>query len=88
MIFQEGPSVESPVPSHKSVAALESPSSKEADQPSPVSVLEPAFGDYLSSSSECFENVSADLQGIFYLYRIIRMQLLTADIACYFYFPK
>ncbi|KAG6595295.1 hypothetical protein SDJN03_11848, partial [Cucurbita argyrosperma subsp. sororia] len=68
IIQEEGPSVESPVPSHKSVAGLESPSSKEADQPSPVSVLEPAFGDYLSSSSECFENVSADLQGL-------RMQL-------------
>lgn len=69
MIFQEEPSVESPAPSHKCIAALESTaSSKEADQPSPVSVLEPVFGDDLSSSSECFESVSADLQGSFYLY--------------------
>ncbi|XP_038883777.1 uncharacterized protein LOC120074655 isoform X2 [Benincasa hispida] len=69
VIQEEGASVESPAPLHKSVPALESPaSSKEADQPSPVSVLEPAFGDDLSSCSECFESVSADLQGL-------RMQL-------------
>lgn len=69
VIQEEEPSIESPAPSLKSVAALESPAtSKEADQPSPVSVLEPAFGDDLSSCSECFESVSADLQGL-------RMQL-------------
>lgn len=38
-------------------------SSKEGDQPSPVSVLEASFDDDVSSSSECFESVSADLQG-------------------------
>ncbi|KAJ0245669.1 Afadin [Hirschfeldia incana] len=38
--------------------------SKEGDQPSPVSVLETSFDDDVSSSSECFESVSADLQGI------------------------
>ncbi|XP_010529869.1 PREDICTED: uncharacterized protein LOC104806591 [Tarenaya hassleriana] len=41
---------------------------KEGDQPSPVSVLEDSFHDDSSSSSECFESVSADLQGL-------RMQL-------------
>ncbi|KAJ4971058.1 hypothetical protein NE237_004157 [Protea cynaroides] len=48
----------------------ESPgSSKEVDQPSPVSVLEPPFvEDDTSSGSECFERVSADLNGL-------RMQL-------------
>lgn len=38
-------------------------SSKEGDQPSPVSVLEASFDDDASSGSECFESVSADLQG-------------------------
>ncbi|XP_043720420.1 uncharacterized protein LOC122667976 [Telopea speciosissima] len=47
----------------------ESPaSSKEVDQPSPVSVLEPPFEEDISSGSECFERVSADLNGL-------RMQL-------------
>ena len=42
----------------------ESPSSsKEAGQPSPVSVLEVIFPEDLSPGSECFERVSADLQG-------------------------
>ncbi|KAK7393627.1 hypothetical protein VNO78_22185 [Psophocarpus tetragonolobus] len=41
---------------------------KDADQPSPVSVLEPSFTDDLSSCSECFESLNADLQGL-------RMQL-------------
>ena len=79
MIFQEEPSVASPVLLHKSVPALESPAtSKEADQPSPVSVLEPAFGDDLSSCSECFESVSADLQGswLFILYVSIQSLIL------------
>ena len=40
-------------------------SSKEGDQPSPVSVLEASFDDDDgSSSSECFESVSADLKGM------------------------
>ncbi|KAL1330155.1 hypothetical protein HN51_047314 [Arachis hypogaea] len=48
---------------------LESSCGKDTDQPSPVSVLEPSFTDDLSSScSECFESLSADLQGL-------RMQL-------------
>jgi len=46
------------------VAKVESPAcSKEADQPSPVSVLETPFPDDLSSGSECFESLSADLNG-------------------------
>lgn len=36
---------------------------KEGDQPSPVSVLEASFDDDVSSGSECFESVSADLHG-------------------------
>ncbi|KAK7345651.1 hypothetical protein VNO77_16259 [Canavalia gladiata] len=50
------------------VPGLESSCGKDADQPSPVSVLEPSFTDDLSSCSECFESLSADLQGL-------RMQL-------------
>lgn len=47
----------------------ESPaSSKDTDQPSPVSVLEVPFVEDPSSGCECFERVSADLQGL-------RMQL-------------
>ncbi|GAV62670.1 DUF3741 domain-containing protein/DUF4378 domain-containing protein/VARLMGL domain-containing protein [Cephalotus follicularis] len=54
---------------HHPVSDLKSPSSsKEADQPSPVSILEAPFTDDLSSSSECFESLSADLHGL-------RMQL-------------
>ncbi|TKY52841.1 hypothetical protein E2542_SST24363 [Spatholobus suberectus] len=49
-------------------SVLESSCCKDADQPSPVSVLEPSFTDDLSSCSECFESLSADLQGL-------RMQL-------------
>jgi len=46
------------------VTKVESPAcSKEADQPSPVSVLETPFPDDLSSGSECFESLSADLSG-------------------------
>ena len=40
-------------------------SSKESEQPSPVSVLEAPFVEDLSSGSECFERVSADLHGKF-----------------------
>ena len=52
------------VPVQHPVAKVESPAgSKEADQPSPVSVLETPFPDDLSSGSECFESLSADLNG-------------------------
>lgn len=49
---------------HCPVSELESRSiSKEAEQPSPVSVIEAPFTDDLSSGSECFESISADLNG-------------------------
>jgi len=50
---------------HSSVPEPPQPreSSKEGDQPSPVSVLEASFDDDVSSGSECFESVSADLRG-------------------------
>ncbi|KAE8654306.1 putative Hydroxyproline-rich glycofamily protein [Hibiscus syriacus] len=44
------------------------PVSKEAEQPSPVSVIETPFADDVSSASECFESISADLHEL-------RMQL-------------
>ena len=48
---------------HSSVPEPQSrESSKEGDQPSPVSVLETFYDDKVSSSSNCFENVSADLK--------------------------
>lgn len=48
----------------KSVLGLDSPvSSKEADQPSPISVLEPPFTDDLPPGSDCFGSLSADLHG-------------------------
>lgn len=71
-LLQQEPSVGSSsgssVSSQPIVPGLESSCCKEADQPSPVSVLEPSFTDDLSSCSECFESLSADLQGL-------RMQL-------------
>nr|VDD61880.1 unnamed protein product [Brassica oleracea] len=55
-------------------------SSKEGDQPSPVSVLEASFDDdEVSSSSECFESVSADLQGKLRM----QLQLLKLESATY-----
>lgn len=66
-MFQEqsnAPSENASIPMQSPVAELESSaSSKEADQPSPVSVLETPFPDDLSSGSECFESLSADLHG-------------------------
>ncbi|KAL5546285.1 hypothetical protein UlMin_005972 [Ulmus minor] len=63
------PPEEASLPLHNSVPGIESPSSsKEAEQPSPVSVLEVPFTDDVSSCSDCFESLSADLQGL-------RMQL-------------
>ncbi|CAG7865439.1 unnamed protein product [Brassica rapa] len=54
-------------------------SSKEGDQPSPVSVLEASFDDDDgSSSSECFESVSADLKGL-----RMQLQLLKLESAAY-----
>ncbi|XP_065852138.1 uncharacterized protein [Euphorbia lathyris] len=63
------PPEEGSVPMQHSAAELESPgNSKEAEQPSPVSILETPFPDDVSSNSECFESLSADLHGL-------RMQL-------------
>ncbi|KAI6675015.1 hypothetical protein NL676_002921 [Syzygium grande] len=63
------PSRGSPEPVIHAVPESESSaSSKEADQPSPVSILEAPFKDDLSLGSECFESLSADLHGL-------RMQL-------------
>lgn len=66
-MFQDpsiNPSRGSPEPVIHSVPESESSaSSKEADQPSPVSILEAPFKDDLSSGSECFESLSADLHG-------------------------
>ncbi|XP_010528296.1 PREDICTED: uncharacterized protein LOC104805416 isoform X2 [Tarenaya hassleriana] len=58
-----------PEVNQSSVSELQScENTKEGDQPSPVSVLEASFRDDFSSSSECFESIHADLQGL-------RMQL-------------
>lgn len=66
-LFQDpsiNPSRGSPEPVIHTVPESESSaSSKEADQPSPVSILEAPFKDDLSSGSECFESLSADLHG-------------------------
>ncbi|BAT85644.1 uncharacterized protein HKW66_Vig0052520 [Vigna angularis] len=63
-----GSSAKNSVPLQTPVSGLESSCCKDADQPSPVSVLEPSFTDDLSSCSECFESLSVDIQGL-------RMQL-------------
>ncbi|KAF5747541.1 hypothetical protein HS088_TW05G00264 [Tripterygium wilfordii] len=61
------------------VAEIQSPSSsKEPDQPSPISVLEATFPDDLSSASECFESLSADLHGL-----RMQLQLLKLESEAY-----
>ncbi|XWS55720.1 hypothetical protein CRYUN_Cryun09bG0024600 [Craigia yunnanensis] len=73
----EGPSKQTTL--HRHVSELESPaSSKEAEQPSPVSVIEAPFTDDLSSCSECFESVSADLHGL-----RMQLQLLKLESEAY-----
>ncbi|XP_038998762.1 uncharacterized protein LOC120124075 [Hibiscus syriacus] len=62
----EGP-LEQTTP-HCPASELSLASSKEAEQPSPVSVIEAPFADDVSSGSECFEGISADLHEL-------RMQL-------------
>ncbi|KAF8397556.1 hypothetical protein HHK36_016475 [Tetracentron sinense] len=70
-----GRPVEVSVPSPRAVTEPESPAScKEADNPSPVSVLEPPFVEEISSDSECFDKVSSDLQGL-----RIQLQLLKLE---------
>ncbi|XP_068637520.1 uncharacterized protein [Aristolochia californica] len=69
LILQDSSAEHSPFMSRSDVKESESPrSSKGAEQPSPVSVLEPPFEEETSCSSECFESVIADLHGL-------RMQL-------------
>ncbi|KAG2685754.1 hypothetical protein I3760_10G140700 [Carya illinoinensis] len=58
---------------------LESPiSSKDADQPSPVSVMEAPFTDDLSSCSECFESLSADLHGLRMQLQLLKLESETS----------
>ncbi|KAF9664958.1 hypothetical protein SADUNF_Sadunf16G0072500 [Salix dunnii] len=70
-----GPSKKGSIPMHPPVAEVETPASlKEADQPSPVSVLETPFPDDLSSGSECFESLSADLNGLRMQLQLLRLK--------------
>ncbi|XP_022767476.1 uncharacterized protein LOC111311906 isoform X2 [Durio zibethinus] len=73
----EAPSKQAPL--HCPVPELESRAgSKEADQPSPVSVIEAPFTDDVSSGSECFESISADLHGL-----RMQLQLLKLESEAY-----
>ncbi|KAL8129761.1 hypothetical protein V2J09_018916 [Rumex salicifolius] len=54
-------------------------SSKEADQPSPVSVLEAPFCEDPSSGSECFERVSADLHGLRMQLQLLKLESESYD---------
>lgn len=60
-------------------------SSKEADHPSPLSVLEVPFTEDASSGSECFERVSAELNGTsdFLTIAIICNMLLPISNICH-----
>ncbi|KAG5584548.1 hypothetical protein H5410_044982 [Solanum commersonii] len=49
-------------------------SSKEADHPSPPSVLEVPFTEDVSSGSECFERVSAELNGLSMQLKLLKME--------------
>ncbi|XP_074275106.1 uncharacterized protein LOC141599100 isoform X2 [Silene latifolia] len=56
-----------------------SASSKESEQPSPVSVLEPPFVEEVSSGSECFERVSAGLHGLRMQLQLLKQESETYD---------
>ncbi|CAI0471729.1 unnamed protein product [Linum tenue] len=56
-----------------------SASSKETDQPSPVSVLETPFPDDSSSGSDCFESLSADLQGLRLQLKLLKLESESYD---------
>ncbi|XP_022935673.1 uncharacterized protein LOC111442460 [Cucurbita moschata] len=59
----------------KSVLGLDSPvSSKEADQPSPISVLEPPFTDDLPPGSDCFGSLSADLHELRRQLKLLKLE--------------
>ncbi|TYH77347.1 hypothetical protein ES332_D04G147700v1 [Gossypium tomentosum] len=73
----EGPSKQAtshcPVPEQESRLI-----SNEADQPSPVSIIETPFTEDFSSGSECFESISADLQSL-----RMQLQLLKLESEAY-----
>lgn len=58
-----------PVPEIQSLA-----NSEEADHLSPISVLEASLTEDISSGSECFENVSADLHELRMQLKLLRME--------------
>ncbi|CAA7042206.1 unnamed protein product [Microthlaspi erraticum] len=64
---------------HSSISLLHpQESSKEGDQPSPVSILQTSCHDEFSFSSECFESLNADLQGL-----KMKLKLLKRESATY-----
>ncbi|ESR42240.1 hypothetical protein CICLE_v10011022mg [Citrus x clementina] len=68
------------VPLHQTISEIESPArSKEADQPSPVSILEAPFVDDLSCGSEYFESVSADLHGLRMQLQLLKLDKLESE---------
>ncbi|KAL6987529.1 hypothetical protein U1Q18_013274 [Sarracenia purpurea var. burkii] len=70
-----GPSEEGSVPLQCPGPEPQSPaSSKEADHLSPVSVLEIPFTEDISSGSECFERVSADLHDLRMQLKLLKME--------------
>ncbi|GMP50678.1 hypothetical protein CsSME_00017204 [Camellia sinensis var. sinensis] len=75
---QIGPSEEESVQLQCPVPEPQSPaSSKEADHPSPVSVLEAPFVEdvnVISPGSECFERVNADLHGLRMQLKLLKME--------------
>ncbi|KAJ6778425.1 AFADIN [Salix koriyanagi] len=69
-----GPSKKGSIPMHPPLDEVETSASlKEADQPSLVSVLETPFPDDLSPGSECFESLSADLNGLRMQLQLLRL---------------
>ncbi|CAH2058914.1 unnamed protein product [Thlaspi arvense] len=64
---------------HSSIPQLQAQEcAEEGDEPSQVSIPETSFEDEFSSSSECFESLSADLQGL-----RMQLQLLKRESATY-----
>ncbi|KAK7267550.1 hypothetical protein RIF29_20227 [Crotalaria pallida] len=63
----------------KQELSAESSCCKDADQPSPVSVLEPSFTDDLSSCSDCFGSLSADLQGLRMQLKLLKLESEDVD---------
>ncbi|XAR68994.1 hypothetical protein NMG60_11000425 [Bertholletia excelsa] len=70
-----GPFDRDSVPMKSPVPEVQSPvNSKEADHPSPVSVLEVPFSEDVSSGSECFERISADLHELRLQLKLLKME--------------